>query len=152
MIEVSQIAQVGAFSSMHYVITELPDGTRYWTLTGIADLSDRVKGSGAEWQREWVLLTVIIPAIGLNTVRVRQWAPFVTLDAVTNGDNAHAGWAVESFHLMDSDLHEVPAKPGALMRTATVGCGIKVRGVEGCVLRLGYSIQLMGTLEPLPLQ
>ncbi len=153
MIEISQIAQVAAFSSTHYVMTEFGDGVRHWTLTGIADLSGQVRGKGAAWQREWVLLTLMIPGLGLNTLRVKQWAPFVTLDAVTqDGDPTNAGWAIESFHLMDAELHEVPALPGALMRTATLGCGIKVRGLEGCVLRLGYSIQLIGSLEPFPLQ
>jgi len=153
MIELSQLTNLSAFSSMHYIQTEFPEGVRHWTLSGIADLSAQLKGAGATWRREWVLLTLQIPNIGQNAVRVQQWVPLVTLQAICNeGDGAGAGWAVESFHLMDGTLHQVPARPGSLMRTATLGCGVKVRHAEGYVLRLAYTMQLVGTLEPVALQ
>lgn len=148
MIELSQITNLGAFSSTHHMVTELPDGMRHWTLTGIADLSNMVNSTDAEWQRKWVLLTLQIPGAGERFVRLQQWAPLVTLDAIRrDGNSADAGWAVESFHVMDGDLHQIPAHPGALMRDVTIGCGIKVRGVDGYVLRLGYSLHLVGMVE-----
>ena len=140
MITISQSTDPGAFSATHYVVTQTPDGSWHWTLTGIALLS--VRGSSQTWRHEQVQLILTLPGIGDKWVRLQQWAPFVTLSSIKNDGQAYfAGWAVDSFKLVD------PKTPAPAL---TVLCDVAARDSDGFVLRLGYVIHAVGRLEEPP--
>ncbi len=148
MIELSQISNAASFGSTHYLVAPLGNGMSHWVLSGIVDLSHRVKGWGANWRHENLILTLAIPGIGDQYLRVQQWAPFVTLNAVSNdGQSVNAGWDVESFQLIETGTHDVPVREGSLLREASIACAVNVRDIDGYVLRLGYTLHLMGLLE-----
>ena len=72
-----------------------------------------------------------------------QWAPFVTLNSISNEQQAvNAGWAVDAFRMLVS--------PGDHQSGVTVSCDVAVRDVDGYILRLGYIVFIVGKLVAQP--
>ncbi len=140
MITISQATDPGLFSSTNYIVIQAADGMIHWTLTGIAILT--LKGSGSNWRHEEVRIILVLPGTGPKWVRLQQWAPFVTLNSIKNEKQAvNAGWSVDSYRILD---------PGASSPSLTVSCDVAVRDIDGYVLRLGYVVHAIGSLEDPP--
>jgi hypothetical protein len=127
--------------SKQWVVFETPSGLLAYTLTGVVKLT--MKGDGAQFRRDKLTFTVPIPDLpprkGLKFV---HWAPFVTLNSISNDNAAYdAGWAVDDFGLEST---------GGAMLAVSVFCHLAIRDVDGFILRLGYVIHLLGSLEDLP--
>jgi len=141
-IELNQLTDDSSFDSVHAVDFELNDGKHFVQLTGVAILL--FKGTGGEWHREDLSLFVKLPPIipEGKSFKVEQFAPFVTLNSISNQQQAvNAGWAVDTF---DSSaalvLREQPAVP--------IRATLAVRDIDGFVLRVGYSISVVGAFVP----
>lgn len=136
-IEVSDVSNADQFVTQHFVHSETADGLHLWTLTGVVIL--HLAGTGGQWRREHVSLHITVPLIPADkALRLRHWAPFVTLNSVGNDDEAHdAGWAVDWFRLANADA----PTPGQV----TVETQVAVRDSDGWVYRLGYELTLAGT-------
>lgn len=129
--------QPDRFVSQHSVVTRTPDGDRFWILTGIALIG--LEGTGSTWRREEINLGVTVPGIPRNQgLQLKQWTPFVTLNAIANnGEARNAGWAVDRFHLRD------PRTP-ALQRVV-INTRVAVRDSDGWIFRVGYTLHLIGS-------
>jgi hypothetical protein len=139
MIELSEFTQPGIFVTKTHTVTQAHDGFMHWTLTGIVVLPEEIKGTGSSWNDYAVMLTIELPGIGQNLVHIKQCAPFVTLNAIKNDHHAiNAGWAVNSFKIVD---------PGQPSRGISLLCHLGMRDVDGAILRLGYVINAIGSVE-----
>ena len=122
-----------------YIVTG-PNDARNWTLTGTVELS--IKGNGSSWRYETVQVGLLIPGIGDKLVRLQQWAPFLTLQGLSNDKTAvNAGWLLDKMEILD---------PQAACARIEFQCQIGVRDIDGYVLRLGYLIHAIGGLVPAP--
>jgi hypothetical protein len=66
----------------------------------------------------------------------------VTLNAISNDQlSNNAGWAVDAFHLD-------PFPP--VVRQVDIRCKLAVRDVDGYILRVGYTLTLLGELGDVP--
>jgi hypothetical protein len=102
-----------------------------------------MKGDGAQYRRDKLTFDVQIPELpSRKGLKLVHWAPFVTLNSISNDNAAYdAAWAVDNFGLVSSD---------GPMRSVSVFCHLAVRDVDGFVLRLGYIVHLLGSLGDMP--
>lgn len=124
------------FRSSHWVHTEAIGNRHLVTLTGIAIID--FPGSGADWRRERLGLTLRFPNIfpGAEWLQVEHWAPFVTINAIANvHESVNAGWAVDEF--------EGPG-PVKIRDGIKIWANIAVRDVDGYLIRVGYSVTVSG--------
>ena len=131
------------FDSQHWVDFDTADGRKAYTLTGVALTTFKGGETGEGWLRQDLMFDVAIPDLpqgkGLKLV---HWAPFVTLNAIANDQLANnAGWAVDGFEV---------ESPQQVMRSVRIRCKLAVRDIDGFILRVGYSIALLGSLEDMP--
>ena len=141
-INVNDIANRDQFVTQHWVHTETADRLHLWTLTGVVVL--HLKGTGGDWRREQVNLGITVPLIPEGrALRLRHWAPFVTINAVGNDKVAHdAGWALDWFRL---------ANPGTpTLQQIVVETQVAVRDSDGWVYRVGYEVTLAGSFVEAP--
>jgi hypothetical protein len=126
------------FDGQYWTILETQRGLAY-TLTGVVLVN--FKGSGPEIKRTNLHFSVDIRELPEGQgLRLSYWAPFATLNAMSNDDIAKdALWAVDTFKLTD---------PRRVMRTVELDCGLATRDIDGRVLRVGYAIHLVGSLAP----
>ena len=134
---------INAFTSLespHHVVFETKDGLLSYTLTGV--LVGELEGSGQKWLRFTMNFGVPIPGLpsgkGLKLV---HWAPVATLNSIANDSTAvDAGWAVDGFRLLDTT---------AVRNSVDLACDLAVRDADGFVLRVGFSIHLLGSVADL---
>jgi hypothetical protein len=139
MIELSEFTQPGIFVTKNHTVSQAHDGLMHWTLTGIVAMPEEIKGTGSDWTDHAVMLTIELPSIGQNHVRIHQCAPLVTLNSIKNDHHAiNAGWAVNSFKIVD---------PGQPSRGISLLCHLGMRDIDGAILRIGYVIHAIGSVE-----
>lgn len=150
------------FKSKHWIVTPLPGESRFLVvLTGIVCLRgdpdtepwDIVRGykgiTSDAWRHDDFVLNVGVPFGAFpippgNSFRVQSWAPFISLNAIFNQDEAvNAGWAVDEFGIIlpqDKKIRE------------TVGMSAKlaVRDSDGYLYRVGYHLTLTGQVVDEP--
>jgi hypothetical protein len=131
------------FRSSHWVHTEALGNKHLVTLTGIVVID--FKGTGGDWLRDRLNLTLRFPTEILppdKLFQVELWAPFVTLNAIVNEQQAvNAGWAVDEFE-----------GPGRVMirDEVKIWADIAIRDIDGYLIRVGYSLTLVGTFADPP--
>jgi hypothetical protein len=125
--------------SPHYVQSTTPDGHAAYTLTGVAVVG--VGGDGSsEWSRGKLNFYVPFPLPAGKNFRLINWAPFVTLNSISNDREAvDAGWAIDGFRLVRPDRLQ-----GNLVQ---VEVDVATRDVDGYILRLGYHVSLVGEIQ-----
>ena len=128
--------------SVHWTVMNTADGQTAFTLTGI--IVTEFKGVGNQWERGRLEFPVSIqPLAPGKGLVLRHWAPFVTINSISNDDiSKDAGWAVDGFSLADPEKFAVAG--------VTVRCDLAVRDVDGFIFRIGYHLHLVGTLADLP--
>ncbi|MDX6532934.1 MAG: hypothetical protein QOF68_678 [Gaiellales bacterium] len=128
--------------SEHWLKSTTADGLISYTLTGVIILTP-FQGTGSDWRRQRVSFGVKIPELPAGmALHLRYWAPFVTLNSISNDHQAvDAGWAVDTFGV------DNPWQP---QNEVSVFCDIAVRDVDGFVARLGYVLHLVGEPGPGP--
>jgi hypothetical protein len=105
-------------------------------MTGIAMVADGV-GSSQVWSQHTVSWTVHLPGLAPGKkLALVHWAPFVALSSISN-DNAatNAGWAVDSFRMTGTEQPQT---------YVAVQADLAVRDADGWILRLAYSLHLLG--------
>ncbi|MGO9116386.1 MAG: hypothetical protein ACLQPD_02120 [Desulfomonilaceae bacterium] len=113
------------------------------TLTGLVIL-DKSHGTGGDWRRDEVQFALKFHGIAEDKlVEMWYWAPFVTLNSISNEREAiNAGWAVDAFRMLVS--------PGDRLGGVTVSCDVAVRDSDGYILRLAYIVFIVGKLVDRP--
>lgn len=139
MLELRQDA--GSFRSTHYVIIPQADGSTHWILTGTVHIPENLTPMDAH---SGVSIFVIIPGIGSDAVQLSQWAPFVTVNGVTQGKPSATPVVIENFQLRD---------PHQLMRCAIVDCPNALRDLPAGqrLVSLGYVVHLVGHTVKVPM-
>ena len=139
----------GPLSSEHFSYFDLPDGSRSYTLTGVAGI-DAQGGQPGEgrWSRWNIYLAIDIPDLPKSPPKKLQlihWAPFFSLNSISNdGVATDAGWAVDDWTAEQGAGHLDPitdplSQVGYLVKVA-------VSDSDGFLLRIGYNISLLGRL------
>ncbi|MGN7701534.1 hypothetical protein [Cellulosimicrobium sp. 22601] len=129
--------------SPHFVTFSTPDGQLVYVLSGVVLCTFGGGPGGGGWHHDTLTFDVPIPDLPARRgLRLRHWAPFVTLNTVANdGEGDNIAFGVDSFSVTNWDQ---------VMRTVQVAANLAVRDIDGFVLRVGYRIDLLGSLEPLP--
>jgi hypothetical protein len=142
-----------SYDSQYYSYFDLPDGTRAYTLTGVAVCTVGGLGlpSDGRWRREQLYVIVSIPDLPdfppQNAVLLRHWAPFFTLNSISNDGVANdAGWAVDSWEVKQPG--DVPAAGPLTDPVRVVGYAVNLAAgdIDGYILRVGYHINLVGQI------
>lgn len=136
----------GRFRSHHWVHTEVANNRHLVTITGVAVID--YKGiSSDSWRRDRLFLTLRFPTGFLppgKWLRIEHWAPFVTINAIYNKDQAvNAGWAVDEFGL---------SRPPEMKVSNAIGiwANLAVRDTDGYLYRVGYSLTVSGVAADPP--
>lgn len=121
----------------HFVKYTTGNDLLAYTLTGVAGCLH--KGTGQGYHHDTLTVVVPIPDLpdgkGLHLV---HWAPFVTVASVSNdGEGDNVAWAVDWFRLTNASM---------VMREASVECQLAVRDIDGFILRVAYTVHLLGRL------
>jgi hypothetical protein len=133
---------VSGFDSQHSLDFTTQEGLRAYTLTGLV-LIDFGGAPGGQFVRDTLRFSVPIPDLPAGQgLQLTHWAPFVTLNAISNdGTATDALWAVDTFAVTNA---------GPPLRSIDVAASLAVRDVDGFILRVGYVLQLLGSLVTLP--
>ena len=143
------------FVANHWLHTECPNGKHLVTRSGILILKD-VKGNSGSWLQETILFSPKFPYGILPKKKnpdkpedeppeqmmfqIEHWAPLVTLNVIANDGTAmNAGWAVDNFGFNWSNIKEK-----TIFTLIPMFADIAVRDTDGYLLRIGYSITLVG--------
>lgn len=142
------------FIANHWLHTECSNGLQLVTKTGILILNN-FKGTGGDWLRERIIFYPNFPHVILPMkepdnpneepekmwFKIRQWDPFVTLNAISNdGDAKNAGWAVDDFGINRDVTYDM-----RIRHWIPMWADIAVRDTDGYIYRIGYRITLTGT-------
>lgn len=133
--EVIQISPNDVHSS-GWLKTTTADGQQQYLLTGI--IVPHLKGGAGDWRHVTLRAAIALPDLAPGQQFVgSQWAPFVAIAAVAEevGD-AVSGWAVDGCAL---------AAPNSAQTAVTLEVQAAVRDVSAFLLRLSYSISIIGT-------
>ena len=142
---ISQVSNPAQFVTPHYLVMPSTGGRTCVALTGIVLAT--LKGiSETQWRRETFR---ILPSLsdarqaagfpGNYWFRAVHGTAFATLSAIYNDNVANdAGWAIDAFRLVNLRT----LLPHAILEVDTA-----VRDTDGCILRLGYNIAMLGTFE-----
>lgn len=138
------------FISPHWTYARTADNKTIITLTGVVIL--HLKGTGGSWLRDRVILGLRLPShlfpAGQGLL-VEYWAPFVTLNAISNKEHAvNAGWAIDAFGFHFDERH--PPNEGYYMNSIPIWADLAVRDIDGYLLRLGYHVTVVGVLGSPP--
>lgn len=126
----------GRFKTHHWTHSKTGDGLEHIVLTGVVAIHQ--KGESEErWRRDQV--TLILPIFNLprgQYLKLRYWAPFVTINAIYNKDTSYdSGHAVDAFRLLN---------PGAQRRNIHLQADIAIRDTDAWLYRIGYHVTLIG--------
>jgi hypothetical protein len=132
------IPMAQGIESGHWLSFPTGDGRLCYVLTGVVKMT--VKGEGAAWTRLGLDFSVDMPDLPAGKgLRLDHWTVLVTPNAFSDDKAAvDPGWAVDQFSLLD---------PGGVHRAVTINTRLAVRDVDGFLLRVGYSIHLLGRLD-----
>lgn len=131
------------FDAQHHLRTTTGDGRVWYVLTGVALLRNFHGSANGDWVRGQLDFDVPIPDLPVGQrLRLAHWTAFASLNAVANdAEGDQIAFGVDNFWLTGTHL---------ALRSAPMHCGIAVRDVDGWLLRVGYSLNLLGTIEPTP--
>ena len=138
--------QASAFGTRYWVHTEAVGNKQLITLTGYVIIG--FTGTGGDWRRETLELILDFPDIfppgPVKWLKIEHWAPFVTINAITNEQQSvNAGWAVDDFR---------GPGPITIRQSVPILADIAVREVDGNLIRIGYSLTVSGIfVDPPPL-
>jgi hypothetical protein len=114
-----------------------------WLVVLTGEFKTDFKGNGQNWARHDFS---IYPNLKLGELqnwpigksfKVHDQAPLVTLNGIyNNGHAVNAGWRVENF--------SGPGASAILTDRARMRITIMVRDIDGCLLRIGYSLTMRG--------
>jgi hypothetical protein len=122
--------------STGWVKTATADGQQHYVLTGV--IVPHLKGGAGDWRHVTLKASITLPDLAPGQQFVAsQWAPFVAVAAVAEevGD-AVSGWAVDGYSL---------ATPDTPQPVVNLEIQAAVRDVSAFLLRLSYSIHVVGT-------
>ena len=121
--------------ALHHVVTRPEPGRLAIVLTGVVGISG-AHADGQAWTRFRVNWTRGLPLDPGKRLRPVYWAPFVTLSSFSN-DNvvSNAGWAVDEFGMSNT------SGPTTF---AEIWANLAVRDADGWILRLAYTVHIMG--------
>jgi hypothetical protein len=133
------------YDSQYYSYYDLPNGLRAYTLTGVA-LCTIDGGGGGRFRPDKLAVRIKIPDLPDhppgNAVQLVHWAPFFTLNAISNDGVANdAAWTV--------DRWRVEQAIGTLddpVREVDYTIDVAVGDSDGYILRVGYMINLVGRI------
>jgi M6 family metalloprotease-like protein len=142
------------FRSRHWLYTPLPDNRVVVNLTGIIVLRldglDGYKGQSSDgWRQDHLNIilgfpTHFFPKNPLMHLKVEQWAPFITLNAIYDQDNAvDAGWAVDDFGI------NLPVNK-TIFDGIALWADLAVRDSDAWLYRIGYDVTVSGVFVPPP--
>ena len=129
------------FTSLHHTHFRTADGFENIVLTGVAII--HLQGESQDsWRREQIELGIrfngIVPRG--KVLALKNWAPFVTLNAVYNANVSHnSGHAVDTFGVLN------PSWP--LDGKVFIKADIAIRDSDAHLYRLGYQVNLVGKFE-----
>jgi len=130
-------ADRGSFVTHHWTHSRTGDGFEHIVLTGIVAIHQKGE-SEDRWRREQVNLNLPIPHIPHDKVfKLRNWAPFVTINAIYNKDTSYdSGHAVDAFRILNPSSEH---KPGIIVQA-----DIAIRDTDAWLYRIGYHVTLIG--------
>lgn len=142
------------FRSQHWLYTLLPDDRVMVNLTGIIVLRlDGLSGykgvSSDAWRQDHLNITLgfpthFFPKSPVKHLRVEQWAPFITLNAIYDqGDAVEAGWAVDDFGV------NLPGSK-AIFDGIGLWVDLAVRDSDAWLYRIGYDLTVSGAFVSPP--
>ncbi len=142
------------FRSQHWLYTPLPDDRVVVTLTGIIVLRldglDGYKGESSDhWRHDHLNITLgfpthFFPKNPLKHLKVEQWAPLITVNAIYDqGDAVDAGWAVDDFGIN---------LPGHKTIFGAIGiwADLAVRDSDAWLYRIAYDLTVSGVFVQPP--
>jgi hypothetical protein len=132
----------GRFVFPHSVHVPVANNKHLVVLTGTA-IIDFKGHTSDDWRRDRLVLNLKFPSIlpQGKAFKIEQWAPFVTINAIYNQDEAdNAGWAVDCFGL------HAPTQKEDMKTTLAVAiwADIAVRDSDGYLFRVAYNLTLSG--------
>ncbi len=133
-------------SSQHWVHFLDSQQRQVYVLSGTCILNPPLVGpqDGSRWQRGQTFFDVPLPELPSNQgLVIQEWAPTVLLGSIQNDGTANnAGWAVDDFDL------EVSSEAST---SVTATFNYAVGDTDGYMMRVAYSITVMGHYAPLPI-
>ena len=118
------------------------DGFEHIVLTGVVAIHERGE-SEDHWKREQIDLLIPIPNVPSGKVlRLKHWAPFVTLNAIYKKNMAsrnvadNGGYAVDDFKILNTR--------NGHSQTVTVQTDVAIRDDDSFLYRIGYNVTLIG--------
>jgi hypothetical protein len=140
------MALADGYESQYYSYYDLPEGLRAYTLTGVV-LCTIDGGGGQRFHGEQLYVRIDIPDLPDfppgNAVQLVHWAPFFTLNAISNDGVANdAAWTVDRWRVAQpggATLNDPVRQLGYLIDVA-------VGDSDGYILRVGYMINIVGRL------
>ncbi len=152
MINLSENGNPDRFASIHFIGVSLPNGRHMLTRSGVA----RVGFNGIttqDWNRDELHIGLDLraairrvqprpPRDGFEwALRFEQWAPIAGLNSIFNQNSSNnSGHAVDTFRI-PSSLLSTPR------RFVTLICDLAVRDSDAVLIRVGYHLTVVGTLE-----
>jgi hypothetical protein len=141
----SEPSQEGLFKSQHWVNIPITNDRNLLTTAGVVilkDNQDNYQGlTSDEWRHDRLRLKILIPDYvrpSGKVFQIEQWAPFITINAIFNKDEAiNAGWAVDEFDMIIPD-------DKILNGYVEMYADIAVRDSDGILYRLGYTLSMTG--------
>ena len=128
------------FSSSHWVHTPVANDRHLFTLTGIV-IIDYQGFTSNDWRKATLHLGIKFPRDFYpagKVFKLEQWAPFVTINAIYNKDQAiNAGWAVDDFGVEPAQDPKIGASVG-------IWANIAIRNSDGYMFRVGYTLTVSG--------
>ncbi|HTP22223.1 MAG TPA: hypothetical protein VMJ65_21625 [Solirubrobacteraceae bacterium] len=133
-------------SSNHWVHFTDSEQRQVYVLSGTVILDPPLVGpqDGSRWQRGTTDFDITLPDLpeGQGLV-IEQWAPTVVLGSIQNdGVAENAGWAVDDFNLEVS---------GEASTVVTPTFNYAVGDTDGYMMRVAYSVTVVGYYAPLPI-
>ena len=145
-LSINNPADEPSFRSSHWVHTPVAYDRHLVNLTGIVIIDYKGITSG-QWRRDRLHLAVPFPRDFFPAnewFKLENWAPFVTINAIYNQDEAvNAGWAVDDFG--------IDPQPGMkLYNSLGIWADIAVRDQDGYLYRVGYNVSVTGVITDPP--
>lgn len=127
--------------SQHHLRFTTQESLLAYTLTGVVPI--KFQGTGPAFTRDTLTFSVPVPELpaGKGLLPV-DWTCYVGLNSISNDSTAiNAAWAVDAFRIQP---------PKVALTAVIVEADLAVRDSDGFILRVGYVVQLVGSLADLP--
>jgi hypothetical protein len=133
-------------SSQHWVHLTDSQQRQVYVLSGTCILDPPLVGpqDGSRWQRGQTFFDIPLPDLPENQgLVIEQWAPTILLGSIQNDGVANnAGWAVDDFDLENTTVPSTSVTP-----TFNYAVG----DTDGYIMRVAYTVTVVGYYAPLPI-